>query len=293
MTLYQRIECLCLAALILWAGPAYAQTPTLPQGDFAGMDKGDVAVVLEVIDPETVKLGNGATINLTGLYYPDYGPEQQGPLAVTALKILKDMLEDQDVQIYRTKNKDLGRTNRMGHQLAHLVRVKDGAWVQGTMIELGLAQMRTTNANPDMAAAMLKLEATARANKAGLWEEPGIIRTPETVGQYEGSFQIVEGQVLSAAMQKNRIYLNFGGNWRDDFTVSIAPENKRAFSRGGINPLEWNGKTVRVRGWVEEYNGPMIEIDHPEAIEILSPTGEASLPVPDTKIPLSTLPLAR
>jgi len=65
------------------------------------------------------------------------------------------------------------------------------------------------------------------------------------------------------------VYLNFGKNWRDDFTVSIAPENKRVFSKQSINPLEWNGKILRVRGWVEDYNGAYIEIDHPQAVEVL------------------------
>jgi micrococcal nuclease len=30
-----------------------------------------------------------------------------------------------------------------------------------------------------------------------------------------------------------------------------------------------NGKTIRVRGWVRNYNGPLIEITHPQQIEVL------------------------
>ena len=178
------------------------------------------------------------------------------------------MMEGEDVLIYQTKNSKLGRTNRMGHQLAHIVRAKDDAWAQGTLIGLGLVQVKTTQRNAEMAEQMYALEQYARTEKAGLWHDYEIL-SPDNAADSLNSFQIVEGKIASAALKKNRTYLNFGRNWRDDFTVSIAPENRKAFSKSQINPLDWNGKTVRVRGWVEDYNGALIEIDHPQAIEIL------------------------
>ena len=39
----------------------------------------------------------------------------------------------------------------------------------------------------------------------------------------------------------------------------------------GIDPEEYEGRTVRTRGWVKSYNGPMIEATHPEQIEVLAP----------------------
>lgn len=276
-------------ASFLWLSPtgAYAQeTPdALPHGDFSALREMDEAEVLQVISPTTLKLSNGQLINLTGIHLPDYTTEKAGPFALTALKVLKDMLEGQRVLIYQTKTKDLGRTNRMGHTLAHLVRKSDGAWVQGTLVRLGLAVVKTSQRNPEMAKQLYALEAQARADKIGLWEQSGIILTPEQAPEHLNSFQIVEGKIISTAMKKNRVYLNFGNRWQNDFTVSIAPENRRVFAKAMINPLDWRGKTIRVRGWVEDYNGAYIEIDHPEAVEILT----QALVSPDTP-PDSALP---
>jgi len=33
--------------------------------------------------------------------------------------------------------------------------------------------------------------------------------------------------------------------------------------------LELEGYNVRVRGWLKEYNGPMVELSHPEQLEVL------------------------
>lgn len=257
-------------ASFLWLPPTPAFAQAFPEGNYEALRETGKATVLEVLTPLTMKLDNGDIADLNGLHITDYTPRQTGPFALMALKVLKDMLEGEVVVIYQTKTKKLGRTNRMGHTLGHIVRQRDGAWVQGTLVGLGLAQVKTSQRNSEMAAQLYALEAAARKSKTGIWAEGGLILTPEKAADYTNSFQVVEGVIESAALKKNRVYLNFGRNWREDFTVSIAPESRRAFSKDGTNPLDWNGKRVRVRGWVEKYNGAYIQIDHPAAIEILS-----------------------
>lgn len=228
-----------------------------------------------IIDPQTLQLQDGRIIRLAGLDFPDYSPqslgqEGGGEYAVLAMDILKDMLTGKEVDLYQTPKEDWGRVNRMGHHIAHLERQEGKLWVQGTLLSLGLARVRTSQRNPEMAAQMAAREAQARADGLGLWAEDTYrILAPDEAAGAAGRFALVEGRVESAAIKKNRVYLNFGQNWRDDFTVSIPPGSKRLFSKQGIDPLSFNGKTVRVRGWVEMYNGPYIEIDHPEAIEVI------------------------
>ena len=67
----------------------------------------------------------------------------------------------------------------------------------------------------------------------------------------------------------NNIYLNFGDNWKTDFTIGIAPKVRKKLSKQGISPLEWTHKKIRVRGWIRSYNGPYIELTHAEQIEII------------------------
>jgi micrococcal nuclease len=47
----------------------------------------------------------------------------------------------------------------------------------------------------------------------------------------------------------------------------IRPAGLRVFAKEGIDVAAYQGRRIRVRGWVESWNGPMIEITHPEQIE--------------------------
>jgi len=251
--------------------PATAQDKGLPGAAFPDLKYTGQDKVVQIISPLTRRLHDGRLIRLSGLDFPDYNPDRPGNMAVTAVEILRDMLEGKDVNIYQTERKNTGRLNRMGHHIAHLERKEDGAWVQGSLLSLGLARVRTSPRNPEMAPQMYALEEKARAEKLGLWEIGDFkVLSPEEAENKTGSFRIVEGRIESVSLKQNRIYINFGLNWRDDFTVSIPPASRRAFSKAGLDPLQWNGKTIRARGWLESYNGPYIEIGHPQAIEILN-----------------------
>lgn len=255
----------------------------LPQGDFSELRQTGMVVVRNVIDPLTIQLEDGHIIRMAGVDFPDFNPEDPGEFSLTTLKVLKDMLEGKTVILYQTVNKDEGRINRMGQDIAQLQRQDDKAWVQGTLLALGLARARTAQRNPEMAQQMYDLEDQARQEKAGIWEKYKVLTPDETPGT-EGSFQIVKGRIQSAALKQNRIYLNFGSDWKSDFTVSISPEDKRIFSKQNLDPLQWNGKWVRVRGWMESNNGPFIEINHPQAIEIMEnpPTPKNPSELPET-----------
>ena len=258
---------------------AQKQGLTLPHADFSELKRVGTAEVVSIIDPQTVQLHDGQIIRLSGVDFPDLKVHEAGDFSVTTMRVLKDMLLNQGVNIYQTKKADRGRVNRMGHQIAHLERIADGIWVQGTLISLGLARVRTTQRTPEMAEQMYALEQNARTDKLGLWEmEKFNPLLPNSAAEHVDSFQIIEGRIKSTALKNNRIYLNFGKDWRSDFTVSIAPDDKRSFSKAGLDPLGWGGKTVRVRGWLESYNGPYIEITHPQAIEILNASAANALP---------------
>lgn len=242
-----------------------------PQGDFFELESAGKTTITQIISPDTIGTSDGRILHLTGLDFPDLRIGEPGQLAQTAQRILNDMLLGQDVRLYRTKNKETGRINRMGHQIVQIERVPDGAWLQGTLLSLGLARVDTSKSNPEMASQMLILEMDARQAGRGLWNTPDYaVFTPENLNEGTfNKFQIIEGNVQSASMNKNRVYLNFGKDWKTDFTVTIPPEDKPNFIKRGIDPLSWNGKKLRVRGWLTFYNGPNLEIDHPERVEVL------------------------
>ncbi|MEC7647155.1 MAG: hypothetical protein VX900_02175 [Pseudomonadota bacterium] len=71
------------------------------------------------------------------------------------------------------------------------------------------------------------------------------------------NFQIAEGLVLDVATVKGRTCLNFGPDWRTDFTITVQPHDRRRFVKVRL---------VRVLGCLRCRNGPMIEATHPEQI---------------------------
>ncbi|MBK9563208.1 MAG: thermonuclease family protein [Micavibrio sp.] len=239
-----RILVLFLIAANCFINAAYAETvPRLPSGDFSELRRTGMVNVKAVIDPQTIQLEDGHIVRLTGIDFPDFNPDEPGDFSLTAMQILRDMLVGKTVLLYQTVNREEGRINRMGQDIAQIQRESDKAWVQGTLLSLGLARVRTAQRNPEMAQQMYDLEQTAMKDKAGIWENYSKVLPPEEAEAHEGSFQIVEGRIESAALKQNRIYLNFGKDWKTDFTISIAPEDKRAFSKQNLDPLQVERET--------------------------------------------------
>ena len=65
------------------------------------------------------------------------------------------------------------------------------------------------------------------------------------------------------------IYVNFGRRWAQDFAVTILKRHRRDFAAAVIEPKELEGRRIRVRGWVEQRRGPMMEASAPEQIEVI------------------------
>jgi len=74
--------------------------------------------------------------------------------------------------------------------------------------------------------------------------------------------------VQDVAESRGRIYLNFGQDWRTDFTAAIAASDRDSFTGSDIKLPDLDGRVIRVRGWLERRNGPMIDVTHPEQIEL-------------------------
>ena len=75
--------------------------------------------------------------------------------------------------------------------------------------------------------------------------------------------------MLKAAPARAIYYLNFGRDYRRDFTIGLDRAALRAFRRAGRDPKALEGKRVRVRGWVQWRGGPYVGATHPEQIEVL------------------------
>ena len=232
--------------------------------------------VVEVTDGDTVVLDSGLVVRLIGTQAPKLPLGREGfptwPLAPEAKAALETLALNRPVRLgYGGEEVD-----RYERALAHLfVKGPEGEqWAQQAMIAQGLARVYSFPDNRACLDLLLAAEGRARAAGLGIWSDPYYsVRAadrPEDLLARAGHYELVEGRVLLADRSGGRVYLNFGRFWKQDFTAVIEASALRLFAEDGFDPLALEGALVRIRGWVDDRDGPRIEVTHPEQIEVLA-----------------------
>ena len=217
------------------------------------------------LDGDTLALEGGAALRLAGIRAPKGAGEAR--FAGPARDTLNALAAGQTLTL-QTGGPEHDRHGRI---LAQATRA-DGVWLQGAMLEAGLARVETFADNRARAAEMLAAEEAARNAGRGMWADRRYrVLTPEEAERAGDGFHLVEGRVQRVTERRGRFYLDFGADWRRDFTVAIALGERARFRAQGLDPPGLEGARLRVRGWMRRYNGPMIEATHPEQIERLQP----------------------
>lgn len=147
-------------------------------------------------------------------------------------------------------------------------------WLQGIMLQAGLALAAPDILTRECASSLLDAEAQARSSGTGLWADGEFaVLQMETLLESEqrlaGSFQIVEATIVEIGDFRGRYFLNFGENRETDFTVTISPQDMSYFRQSDLELDSLVGRKVRVRGWLESYNGPNMPVSIPEVIEMI------------------------
>ena len=70
------------------------------------------------------------------------------------------------------------------------------------------------------------------------------------------------------ARRKSAVFLEFSADWKTGFSATIRKKDFRRFA--SLPPESLQGKTIRLRGWVYEKNGPMIDLTWPGQVDILN-----------------------
>ncbi|MDJ0513440.1 MAG: thermonuclease family protein [Methyloceanibacter sp.] len=231
--------------------------------------------VSSVIDGETLALKDGREVRLLGILAPAAPPNWDGPepwpFGVRAREALSDMVLGAPVNL----RFDARKVDRHGHALAQVFT--DGerppTWVQEALVASGLARVA---AQPDLAACLERLlaaEQKARQARRGIWRSLTYQVRPaddaRSLGYRRHSYELVEGWVHGIGEGKSRVYINFAEDWRQDFTVVVKRKRLPVLEAAGLDLMRLPGRRIRVRGWIEWWNGPMIEITHPQEIEVL------------------------
>jgi len=215
-----------------------------------------------------VVLTDGRAIKLEGILLPS-GARDHAPqfLANQAVAELDDLVRDKLITLAARPPKE----DRYGRVRAQAFG-DDGNWLQVALLRKGLARVFIAPDRDECVAELFAAERDARAHDAGIWSQLGYeIRNAGDVPRGDlGTFQIVQGKVTNAEIRGGRAYINFGADWKTDFTASIAPEDLKTFRAAGTDPRAYSGKILRVRGIVEYLKGPEIEVPTPSDIEIVS-----------------------
>jgi len=257
------------------------------QAECKGED-GGIGVVTDIQDGETLILEDGRAVRPAGMLGPKRargGPasEARGEME----KALSDLVLGKQVMLRLGERK----RDRYGRLLAQIMVTRDNEtiWVQERLIAEGLARVISFPENRLCTVELLVKEDEARRARKGLWQSGFFaIRSADAedlLSRMAQSYEIIEGEVRSVADIKGRTYLNFGENWRKDFTAFISPQTAKLFggapAAGPMTSFDANalkGKRIRVRGWLKNFNGPSITVTHPEQIEILEQKSAAAAP---------------
>jgi micrococcal nuclease len=239
-----------------------------------GLVDGPMGIVASVADGDTVVLDTGVVVRLIGTQAPKLplGREdfETWPKAEESRVALEQLTLGKSVRV-RHGGEQVDRHGRTLGQL--FVLGEPELWVQQRMIADGWARVYSFPDNRACLPQLLAAEGSARLMKLGIWADPYYLvrradRPADLVGRL-GHYELVEGRVLLADEAQGRVYLNFGRSWKEDFTAVIDKAAVRLFSRSGLDPLKLEGALVRIRGWMDDVDGPRVEVTHPEQIEVL------------------------
>jgi endonuclease YncB( thermonuclease family) len=240
--------------------------------------------VTGITDARTLKLDDGRELRLMSILpptsYDSPAAPKDWPPATAALAGLMKLGHYKNIDIFleRTARDRYGR--RVGHALLAKSSGTPGQpleqrWLQALMVRAGHARV-TLSPETDAACGklLLNLEAQADLARRGLWSQTLYqAKRAEDIRQllnYRSTYQIVEGIVSRVSISKSAVYLNFGANWKRDFTAKI---RRTVLKRAKTEPgqlKQLRKRALRIRGWIEKRNGPMITIWRLEQIELLA-----------------------
>ncbi len=211
-----------------------------PFSAFAGKQ----GVVTAVNDDLSIVIDGADSVSLSGVFI---APENKD----AAKSLIEKKFLNQRVTV-DIKTDSLDRGGRA------VAQVKSGEkWLQGVLLEAGLASVYISGGNDLLLAEMLKKEAIKPISDKEL---------EKNIAKYKNKFVVAQGVVIAVKVTKSKVYINFDKDWKTDFSVVVRKENFKNFDVQSWDSL--TGKTVTVHGWVEDYNGPMIEVYDQWALQV-------------------------
>ena len=223
-----------------------------------------IAAEVETVSQNgSLVLADGTELCLAGIWVPN-GAKGKGGSA-TWRSAWGQIISGKAVS-YRTGSSQAH--DRYGCEHAD-VEVDDGLLLHHALLSAGWAIVDPVSASDSPAdiESMLRLEDQARTAGRGLWKRSQVgPRKTDDLAPWIGTRQLVEGRVRRVSDNDRYVYLNFGADWRTDFTARL---NKKMMISAGMDKNSFDGRKLRIRGVLQESRGPLIDIAHLKQIEFL------------------------
>jgi len=224
-----------------------------------------LVTVADVIDGDTFRLESGESVRLLGVDTPEKGE----PLFEEAKAFARGALCGHPVRLLRCDRQERDRYGRL------LAFVEAAALDPGfELVRQGLA--RTLFIPPcgmERALSYRAAEREAFRKGLGIWALQRPRTVPHTEAyRYIGSLMTVTGRVLYVHTGPKAVHLNFGDDYRTDFTAVIFRKNLPQLLEQGLAPVSsYAGRPVEVTGVLKSYKnqGPEIIVEAPDQIAIV------------------------
>ncbi len=194
------------------------------------------------------------------------------PLAVEAKEFLAGILTGRMIKIEVGKD----RKDKYGRLLGYCFfeTGNDEVLANKLLLEEGLAVISIYPSNTRYINELIAAQKIAESQNRGIWRAANTISAYEAE-KYIGQIRPVQGRVLSTYNSGKVVFLNFGSDYKKDFTVAIFKNCLPFFHKKNIYPESYyRGKYIKVTGRIRQYNGPEIIVNHPEQIRLSRVSGE-------------------
>jgi endonuclease YncB( thermonuclease family) len=220
------------------------------------------AAVKQVIDGDTIELGDGRHVRFIGVNAPEVAHEDRAaePFAEDArAAVERDVAHDKTVLL----RYDAERLDVHQRTLAHVYRA-DGRSVEAELLARGLAFAIAIPPNLTDVDCYHAKEREARVAKRAIWSAQyyAPIAADRVTSDHLG-FRRVQGRIERVGQSKKSIWLNLAKN----VALRIDRDDLKYF--GVARPDTWRGRSIVARGWMTQYkNGEFVmRARHPAAIE--------------------------
>jgi endonuclease YncB( thermonuclease family) len=216
-------------------------------------------------DGRTLALADGRELRLAAIEVP-----------AGAQAELQDLTAGRGLNLHKAG----AENDRYGRLVAFVFAGDAAQSVQQALLERGQARVSARVGDKACAKTLLAAERRARAASRGLWADPNFapLAAEDSVRlrAERGHFALIEGRVVSVRESGGTLYVNFGRRWTRDFSVTVPRRLQKTFAAADLDLMQLAGRRIRVRGWIEQRRGPLIEADAPEQIELADDDAQQS-----------------